>query len=136
MSLRVAILIGALLGASGVGLGAYHAHGLEAKLAKQGLAAEEVEQRVAQGDVGVRYQMVHALVLLFLGLLAERQASICLKTSAWCFTLGVLLFSGGLYMLSLGGPAVFRHWAIVPIGGLTLIVGWTALIGHAVRMRA
>ena len=134
MNLRIAMLLGALLGATGVGIGAYHAHGLERRLEKQGVEKAAIKIRLAQGEVGVRYQLVHAVALLFVGLASDRRPSRWLSASGWCLLFGVTLFSGGLYMLSMGG--VLGHWAIIPLGGLALIAGWCFLIGHAVRFKA
>lgn len=135
MNLRIAIVLGALLGAAGVGLGAYHAHGLEKRLANQGIEATEIAKRIDQGEVGVRYLMVHTLAFLFLGLVADRQPSRWLTVAGLFLLLGVLCFSGGLFMLSMGGPETLRHWAIVPLGGLSLIVAWCALFGYGCCVR-
>lgn len=136
MNLRLAILLGALLGACGVGLGAYHAHGLEKRLLDSGIESATVEKRVEQGEVGVRYQLVHALGLMNIGILASLQKGKCLAAAGWCFVIGVLFFSGGLYMLSMGGPEPLRHPAIVPLGGGTLIIGWCLLLIHAAGIKS
>ena len=134
MSLRTILVLAALVGASGVILGAYHAHGLEKRLLGSGLAEEEVQRRVDSGDVGVRYQMVHAVALLVLGLLAERRRTAWLTATVIGFLLGMLLFCGGLYMIAFNAPDPLQYWAIVPAGGLTLILGWIFLGLHALRM--
>lgn len=136
MNLRTIIVVGALLGAAGVGLGAYHAHGLQTRLAKQGVDEAIVAKRVAQGETGVRYHMAHTLALLVVGLLADRHTTRWLSATACCFLIGIVLFSGGLYMLSLGGPEILRHPAFVPVGGMTLILGWCSLAVHGARLRA
>ncbi|MBL7757638.1 MAG: DUF423 domain-containing protein [Chitinophagaceae bacterium] len=113
---------GALLAGLAVALGAFGAHGLK-KLVPP--------ETVATFETGVKYQMYHALALLLVGLIAERLASVWLKRAAWCFLIGILLFSGSLYLLTalkatdsvgLGGLGI-----ITPIGGLFFIAGWISL---------
>ncbi|MBM3984577.1 MAG: DUF423 domain-containing protein [Planctomycetes bacterium] len=110
-----ALLAGALLGAAGVAAGAFGAHGLRERLSAEALDWWET---------GARYQLVHALALLAVGLLArQRGAPLPLATHllAW----GTVVFSGTLYVLALGGP----RWlgAVTPLGGAALIAGWLAL---------
>jgi uncharacterized membrane protein YgdD (TMEM256/DUF423 family) len=119
------IIVAAFLGATGVAVGAYHAHGLRGLLERQGLAAEEVGSRMETCAVAVRYQMYHALALLGVGALAARQRSVGLTASGGLFVLGTLLFSGMLYRIVFSDSPV--HWAIVPIGGLILILAWITL---------
>lgn len=113
---------GALLAGLAVALGAFGAHGLK-KLVPP--------ETVATFETGVRYQMYHALALLLAGLIAERLTSVWLKRAAWCFLIGILLFSGSLYLLTvlkatdsvgLGGLGL-----ITPIGGVFFIAGWICL---------
>ncbi|MBN8862928.1 MAG: DUF423 domain-containing protein [Sphingobacteriales bacterium] len=113
---------GALLAGLAVALGAFGAHGLK-KLVPP--------ETVATFETGVKYQMYHALALLLAGLIAERLASVWLKRAAWCFLIGILLFSGSLYLLTalkatdsvgLGGLGI-----ITPIGGVFFIAGWISL---------
>ena len=126
--MRWSVLLAGLLGAIGVGIGAYAAHGLAASLQEQGLPAEEIERRLQQCDVAVRYHMTHVLAILVLGL--------CGPMGGWCrsaaivaFLIGLALFSGGLYSLVFLGQA--GHWAIVPTGGACFIVGWLLTAGLA-----
>lgn len=146
--MRGLVLLTALLGAVGVGLGAYQAHGLEKRLTEQGLPAADVIKRVDQCDVAVRYHMVHTLALLTLALspriesrrsptrgqAGDRDASTSgvAKTAlaaAVFWLLGIMLFSGGLYSMVFLGE--MGHWAIVPSGGLCFILGWCCLGGLA-----
>jgi len=128
---RFVLLLAGLLGASGVGLGAYQAHGLEKLLTRRELAPELIERRLDNCDTAAKYQLFHALALVGVATLATRQPSRWLKVSASLFTAGVAGFSGGLYLIVFAGTAV--HWAIVPAGGLLLILGWLALAIAAVR---
>jgi uncharacterized membrane protein YgdD (TMEM256/DUF423 family) len=74
-------------------------------------------------ETGVRYQLIHAVVLLALALQAERRR---VGVSASLFTLGVLLFSGSLYALALGAPT--RFGIVTPFGGVALLLGWLSLL--------
>lgn len=106
----------ALLGALGVGLGAFGAHGLRSRLEPRMLEVFET---------GVRYHLIHAVALLLVAVLISRHDSAAFRTAGWAFTGGIAVFSGTLYILSVTG----MRWlgAITPLGGLALIVGWIAL---------
>jgi uncharacterized membrane protein YgdD (TMEM256/DUF423 family) len=110
---RPFLAIGCLFGFIGVAAGAFGAHGLEGTIPVE---------RLATFETGVRYQLVHALALIMLGLLAARW-----PTRAWAgpgilFTAGTLIFAGSLYALAFTGIGVFG--AIAPIGGTSLLAGW------------
>ena len=110
--------LAALLGAVGVGLGAFGAHGLRPLLAATGHAAT--------WETAARYHLLHALALLAVGLWQQQQpANAALRRAVICFGLGVALFSGSLYALSLTGA----RWLgpVTPIGGVFLIGGWLLL---------
>jgi len=112
--------LGSLFAALGVGLGAFGAHALKGRLSVEDLAIFEV---------GVRYQMYHALALLFVGFLASKVDSTLIKVAGWAFVLGIVVFSGSLYTLVFTGV---RTWgAVTPVGGLAFIVAWL-LVGVAV----
>jgi uncharacterized membrane protein YgdD (TMEM256/DUF423 family) len=130
MSARVWIFFGALLGAVGVSLGAYHAHGLEKLLGQRGLPADELQRQMQNFDVGVRYEIYHALALVLVGLLAWRASSVCIHASGLLFLLGTVLFCGGLYVPVLAGTKL--PWYLVPGGGLAFIFGWVMLAGGAI----
>jgi uncharacterized membrane protein YgdD (TMEM256/DUF423 family) len=111
------LFLGALAAGVGVGLGAFGAHGLRNRLSPDMLAVFEV---------GVRYQMYHALALLAVALLAGRVDSRWLPAAGWSFSVGILVFSGSLYVLALTG--VTWLGAITPIGGVAFLVGWALLL--------
>ena len=112
--------LGSFFAAIGVGLGAFGAHALKTRLTPEDLAIFEV---------GVRYQMYHAIALVALGFIASKIDTSFIKIAGWTFVLGIVIFSGSLYTLVLTGV---RTWgAVTPIGGLAFIVGWL-LIGAAV----
>ncbi len=114
--------VGAFAGAIGVALGAFGAHALKARVTADFLSVFET---------GVRYQMYHALALLAVAWAAERWAGSWVNASGWLFTLGIFIFSGSLYLMTLTGA----RWlgAITPIGGLCFILGWIALAVAALR---
>ncbi len=111
MTAAVMARLGAGLMFLAVGLGAFGAHALKARLTPEMLAVFET---------GVKYQVYHALALLLLAALRGP------GKAAWCFTLGIILFSGSLYLLALTGV---RKWgAVTPIGGLLFLIGWLCLL--------
>lgn len=76
-------------------------------------------------DTAVQYHLIHALALVLCGCLRTQAESLALRIAGWSFALGVLLFSGSLYLLALGGPAILGP--ITPLGGVAFIVGWLSL---------
>lgn len=126
--MRGIVLLAGLLGAMGVGIGAFGAHGLEGSLKSQGLSVEEISQRQSQCDVAVHYHMTHVLALLSIGLLSGQRSKWRLAAASF-FVLGITMFSGGLYSMVFLGK--MGHWAIVPSGGLCFIIGWICTAGMA-----
>ncbi len=109
--------IGAVVGGLGVVLGAFGAHGLKERLSPYSLEIFET---------AVRYQMYHAPALLAVGLIGVLgRGEMALNLAGGSFTLGILIFSGTLYALSV--TDIKWLGAITPIGGLFLIFGWIAL---------
>jgi len=127
------IAVGALLAAAGVALGAFGAHGLSGLLASRGHEGEDLAHRLANYETAVRYQMFHALGLVLVGLALAGNAPALWRWSAWAMLLGVVLFSGLLYVLALTGPTWRWLGAVVPLGGLSLIVAWLLLALGALR---
>jgi uncharacterized membrane protein YgdD (TMEM256/DUF423 family) len=117
-------LLGSILALSAVLLGAFGAHAL-----KQTLSAHDSTQT---WETAVRYQMWHALGLIVLSLISERQT--LPKMIGTCLVIGTLLFSGSLYGLALDGP----NWLgpITPLGGLCLIAGWALLAYSCVKNKS
>ncbi|MFT4549323.1 MAG: uncharacterized membrane protein YgdD (TMEM256/DUF423 family) [Verrucomicrobiales bacterium] len=110
--------ISAVLGLIGVALGAFGAHGLEKMI--------EDPKRLATWDTAVFYHLTHA-VMLYLIAVGGR-----LRRAAWiCMALGVLIFSGSLYVLVLSGIGWLG--AITPVGGVFFLVGWGLLIARPAR---
>ena len=119
------LLIGAISGLLAVALGALGAHGLETQLEKQGFAGLALLDKLAPWETAAHYQLVHAVALLAIGLLAQRRCGLAINLAGTAMTVGTLLFSGCLYGWVLGGP----KWVVmlVPIGGSLLIAGWACL---------
>jgi len=110
------LALGSLFGLLAVALGAFAAHALKAYLGAD---------LIATFEVGVRYQMYHALALLAVGLAHKSWPSPLLAASGWLFVIGIAVFSGSLYVLSLSG----MRWlgAITPFGGIAFLAGWACL---------
>ena len=115
---RRALTIGAVFGMLGVAIGAFGAHGL-----KELLIAND---RLDVFETAVRYQFYHAFALLIVGVLAEKLQGLWVNRATLCFTLGVAIFSGSLYTLSITNVGWLG--AITPVGGVLIIVGWIYLI--------
>ncbi|MBP85393.1 MAG: hypothetical protein CMJ64_01545 [Planctomycetaceae bacterium] len=132
MSYKKILLLGSILGALAVILGAFGAHGLENAIKGWGLSAGEEAKRLHNWEVAVRYHMYHALALLAVGLLATQSSTKLLSWSAMFFTTGVLLFSGCLYAWVLNGNKTAVM--MVPLGGVSLIAGWVLLVIAVARL--
>ncbi|WP_299106549.1 DUF423 domain-containing protein [uncultured Winogradskyella sp.] len=121
MTQQIIIATGAFFGMLSVIFGAFGAHALKKILSTDQLHSFEV---------GVKYQMYHAIVLLALGLNANDITS----ATYWCFTIGITLFSFSIYGLILSdakGKKLRFLGPITPIGGLLLVVGWLLVLTNA-----
>lgn len=121
------IITASVFGALAVIFGAFGAHSL-----KKILSPEQMEI----WHTAVQYHFYHTFALIFLSTFARFKNNI-INFSSYCFSLGIIFFSGSLYLLSL--KDVF-HWEsinvlgpITPIGGLFFILGWLSLLLAAVR---
>lgn len=119
--MRYGVLIAAVFGGLAVLFGAFAAHGLKHTLSSEHLAVLKT---------AVDYQFIHALALLLVAVLAENRSSSALSLAAVFFTLGVLLFSGSLYVLVL---TPLTPGLITPVGGSLLVLGWLSLACFAWR---
>jgi uncharacterized membrane protein YgdD (TMEM256/DUF423 family) len=118
MNQKTTFLMGPLFGGLGVALGAFGAHAWKPVL----LANDRVETF----EVAVRYQMVHALALLIVGLLMRQFNTVAhLKRASVCWVGGILLFSGSLYGLSFSSLTAIAF--LTPLGGLLFLAGWVFL---------
>lgn len=124
MSPRIWIVLGGLLAATGIGMSAYHAHGLEHFLTHHGLDASQIQRMTHDFEAADRYQLYHAMALVVVGLLLVHARSVWFQIAGALMFLGTLMFSGALYVLVLGGRQL-PH--VAPIGGVALIAGWVAV---------
>ncbi|QQR91817.1 MAG: DUF423 domain-containing protein [Myxococcales bacterium] len=111
----------AFFGFTSVALGAFGAHALRSKLA----LLEEGSKRLEWWHTGVEYQMFHTLALFGLLLLYKQETQLLLQLSALAFILGILLFSGSLYTMTITGLRYLG--AVTPLGGLAFLIGWALL---------
>jgi len=123
-----AIVWGAILAGLGVAAGAFGAHGLEGR----------VEPRLLEVfETGTRYHVIHAIALVLVGLARATgvgsSAPAWLDRAGWCFVIGIVLFSGSLYVMTMTG----QRWlgAITPFGGVGFLSGWACFAMAARRVR-
>jgi len=114
---RLFAVIAAASALISVALGAFGAHGLKARVTPSDLAIFET---------GARYQMYHALALLFVVWGLGRWPGVGMTSAGWFFIAGTLLFSGSLYALVLTGQRALGM--VTPIGGLCFLIGWALVI--------
>jgi len=129
MNGRWFLVSAAMLAATGVALGAYAAHGLADRLESLGYL-EDVEKRIEWFQTGVRYQLYHALGLILVVLIAANRSG-PFRFACLAFLTGILLFSGSLYVMTFAPEEWKKLGAIVPLGGLSFIVGWI-VVAYAV----
>jgi uncharacterized membrane protein YgdD (TMEM256/DUF423 family) len=120
---------GSTLAALGVILGAFGAHALKDKLQPE---------QIQIFETGVRYQMYHSLAIIFLFLAGDKLQSSWLVYSGWFLIIGVILFSGSIYLLACRELLGIDSWKrilgpVTPLGGLSLIAGWGCLIVAALK---
>lgn len=128
MSPKWILFLAAVGGFVGVAVGAFGAHGLPDQLKKKEYSSEVIAKKLDQCEIGVRYNIYHSLAMLAIGLATLVRRIKYLGTAVLFFTFGMVLFSGGLYSMSM--IDIMGHWSIVPLGGVLLLVGWI-LVGVA-----
>jgi uncharacterized membrane protein YgdD (TMEM256/DUF423 family) len=120
---RRCVALGALLMLVAVILGAFGAHALQHVLTPRQLASYQT---------GVLYQQFHSLALLLVGTLAGvTPRSPWLGRAAVLFIVGVVLFSGSIYLMVAGAPRALGM--VTPVGGLSFMLGWACVATHAMR---
>jgi uncharacterized membrane protein YgdD (TMEM256/DUF423 family) len=127
MTAKTGIVLAGLMGLIGVAAGAFGAHGLRERVSPRDL---EIWQ------TGAHYQQVHAVALLAVAIWAAHahasgQSTALHGVAMALFTAGMLVFSGTLYGLTLGGPRILG--AITPLGGLCLLAGWATVAAIGLR---
>ncbi|EFL50921.1 protein of unknown function DUF423 [Solidesulfovibrio fructosivorans JJ]] len=121
---RLFFALGALSACMAVIAGALGSHALKHRLAPDMLAVFEI---------GVRYQMYHALALLGVGLASARWGGAYMAVGGWCFIIGTFLFSGSIYQLSLTNTKFLG--IVTPIGGAIWMIGWVSIALGALRAK-
>ncbi|GGI44131.1 membrane protein [Paenibacillus marchantiophytorum] len=116
--MKLFLLLGSLNAFLSVALGAFGAHSLKQKLTPDQLDVFQT---------GVHYHMIHAIALILIALLSDKlvNSSSLVQASGWAIFIGIILFSGSLYALSITGLKIFGP--ITPLGGLSFLVGWVLL---------
>ena len=114
--LKTGLLLGSFFALTAVVLGAFGAHALKDQLS---------EYRKSIYEKGIFYQMFHSLAILLVALLNQYFEGTDFSVCLWLFSIGIILFSGSLYILSL--TQIKWLGAVTPIGGVLLIVGWTVI---------
>lgn len=124
---RKAIILGAIFGGLSVAFGAFGAHGLKTVLP---------EEQIRIFETAVRYQFYHAFALCITGILYAYHDSRLYKVATNLFTVGIIFFSGSLYLMSLlstTGIGLGPVGIITPIGGLFFIAGWGCVLVGTVK---
>ncbi len=121
---KITWTIGSISAFLGVAAGAFGAHALKARVAPDLLAVFET---------GVRYQLIHAVALLLVGLAATHRPEGRWGIPTLLFTAGTVLFSGSLYALALSG--IRGLGAVTPLGGVCFLMGWLTVIWIVLRER-
>jgi len=117
MDQRKTLLTAVIFGGLAVAIGAFGAHALKPLL--------EANARTETFELAVRYQFYHSFAMLFAGVLMQHFPSRQIGRAALCFAVGIVIFSGSLYTLSLSGMRILG--AVTPIGGILFIAGWLLL---------
>jgi len=114
---NISLILGSVMSALGVAIGAFGAHGLKEILEKN--------SRLDTFETGVKYHMYHALALVLVGILKLIKPEVSFNLIGYMFLFGIIIFSGSLFTLSITNI----KWlgAITPIGGVLFITGWIML---------
>lgn len=120
--MKLFLILGTINGFLAVALGAFGAHGLEGKV---------TEKQLETWGKAVDYQMFHTMALLVVGLLLAKFNSTSLVWSGWMFLIGIIIFSGSLYIYS---TTAIRTFAMTtPLGGVAFLIGWVLLATAILR---
>jgi len=128
--LKKLLTVTSFLGMLAVILGAFGAHALKSKLSADQLITYQT---------GIQYHYYHTLALLGIAALAQRaKDTLWLFRAGFCFVIGILFFSGSIYLLACKELLHLQTWTkiigpITPIGGMFFIMGWLMLVVHAVK---
>lgn len=123
MKQQATLIAGILMALLAVATGAFGAHGLKEILLQT--------NRTDTFELAVRYQFYHAFALLVTGVVMNWYPQPAAKYASVFFIIGIILFSGSLYILSLTGKTILG--AITPVGGLSFILGWLFLLWAVIK---
>jgi uncharacterized membrane protein YgdD (TMEM256/DUF423 family) len=130
--MNVWLFVGAILAAIGVGIGALGAHSMPGYLEAKGFDEAKIEKRLEQYETAVRYQLLHSLALVAIGLSVVGKERKPFRLAAWLMVVGIVLFSGGIYAIVFFEAPTH---GMVPFGGLAFIAGWIMLAAGAVQAK-
>jgi uncharacterized membrane protein YgdD (TMEM256/DUF423 family) len=125
---RLFLILAGANGLLAVALGAFGAHGLKTRLS----SLPDGPQRLAWWETAAHYHLTHALALGLAAYVAGRAPGTAAQLSGFAFLLGIGLFSGSLYAMTLTGTRALG--AVTPFGGLCLLAGWAAILVAALRL--
>jgi uncharacterized membrane protein YgdD (TMEM256/DUF423 family) len=114
---RIFMIIAAIVGCSGVAIGAFGAHGLEATLT--------ANARLDTFNTATLYHLIHALAIAAAAWASSQWPGRYTRWAGWLFLLGIILFSGSLYLLSVFNLRFMG--AVAPVGGAAFLAGWACL---------
>ena len=117
--MKLFLLLAVLNGFLAVALGAFGAHGLDGRISEKAMKVWEK---------AVNYQMFHTVALFATGFMLSKFQGGSLMTAGWFFFVGIILFSGSLYIYAPTGIKTFAM--ITPLGGVAFLIGWV-LLGYA-----
>ncbi len=118
--------ITAVLGIITIILGAFGVHMLKEKLSIESLQSFET---------AVRYQMYHVIVLLFVNIYSDFSIKVK-NTISLLFFIGILLFSGSIYVITVGEIPAKSIWFVTPLGGISFIIGWLFMLQSFVKNKS
>lgn len=118
----------AVSGFLAVALGAFGAHGLQRGLE----GAPDAARRLEWWQTAAHYHLVHSLAIVMAAYLLERTGATSATVAGWCFVVGIVVFSGSLYTMTITGVRALG--AVTPLGGLALLVGWASAAVAAYRI--
>jgi uncharacterized membrane protein YgdD (TMEM256/DUF423 family) len=125
--MRTLLFLAGVNGFLAVALGAFGAHGLKKRL----LPLADGVQRLEWWQTAAHYHLAHALALGLAALVTLKVAGRLPVAAGWAFQVGILLFSGSLYAMTLSGVRALG--AVTPFGGVALLVGWACVALAALR---
>ena len=124
------IALSGVFGFLAVGLGAFGAHGLQARLA----VVPDGAKRLDWWNTAAQYNLPHALAIALAAWLVSRDAGVTGSLAGGCFAAGIVFFCGSLYWMAFTGQS--RLAMVTPLGGVLLLVGWACVVVAGFRIGA